>query len=113
MPRFVRPALVALTADESGHEPVPGDFMSQFPCLLEFLTARQWDEGEPRETGTLTLFQGQDGLQAALNDKDSGLVAFVTGRSFTGLLACLESGLGEGSLSWRQSRGQRSQKKRA
>jgi len=112
MARFVRPSSTPLPDPSAEPDVDPSDFMSHYPALLEFLTLRQWEDGTPRETGTLTLFQGPDGLQAALNDKDGGLVAFVTDRSFTGLLGCLERGLGDGSLQWRQSRGQRNPKKR-
>lgn len=78
------------------------------PALTAHLTVSAWEDGEERVTSSVTLFMGQQMLQAALNDRDGGLVAFVTGTSLDGLLDALETGLQRGSLDWRAS-GQRSQ----
>jgi hypothetical protein len=113
MARFVRPAASPPAALPGQAGVDPSDFLAHYPTLFEFLTLATWEDGAPRDTPTLTLFQGEVGLQAALNDKDSGMVAFVTGRSFTALLGLLEEGLVDGSLQWRPSRNGRPSRKRA
>lgn len=81
---------------------------SEYPALTSHLTVQAWEDGAERVTSSVTLFMGQVTLQAALNDRDGGLVAFVTSSTVEGLLAALEVGLQRDTLDWRPS-GQRSQ----
>ena len=73
------------------------------PALWEYLTLDAWEDGSARQTSTLSVFWGTNGLQAALNDRDAGLVAFASGDSLDVLLQALEHGLQSDSLDWRQS----------
>lgn len=51
----------------------------------------------------MTVFCEDGKFKAAITDKDSGMVAFLSSDSFQGLLEALDRGLGNGSLDWRQS----------
>lgn len=78
-----------------------GPVVRRFPALLEFLTATTWAPGEARKPGTLTLFTDEGMWKGSLNDKDAERSAFVTADSPEAVLASLERGLQEDSLSWR------------
>lgn len=82
------------------------------PALWEYLTLDQWEDGSHRQTSTLSVFWGSNGLQAALNDREAGLVAFASGDSLDVLLAALEHGLQTDSLDWRASFQAKGQKKK-
>jgi hypothetical protein len=86
------------------------DLAGRFPALWEFLTVTEWDGGELREVGSLSIFTGSQGLQAALNDKDAGRVAFVSGSSLTALLEALDQGIANECLDWRASAAQSQRK---
>lgn len=103
------------SADRPACNPQAGpghDMLLTHPALWEYLTMQTWEDGTPRETATVSIFVGSGGLQAALNDRDVGRVAFVTGTSLAGLLDALETGLQNESLDWRVSRSGPAQKKR-
>jgi hypothetical protein len=74
-----------------------------YPALWEFLTVMSWEDGTARAPGSLSVFFGGYGLQAALNDKDGGLVAFVSGDTLTALLEALDQGIANDALDWRRS----------
>jgi len=78
-----------------------GPVVRRFPALLEFLTATTWSPGEARKPGTLTIFTDDGQWKGSLNDKDADRSAFVTADSPEAVLAALERGLQEDSLSWR------------
>lgn len=82
----------------------------RLPTLIEFLTERQYEDQSPRELPTLTLFAESGVLKAALNDRDTGRVAFVTGASLLAVLEALEEGLVFGNLDWRPSRSSKSRR---
>lgn len=82
-----------------------GAFFKKYPALSEFLDLEEWEPGQTRERGTMTLFFEQGAFKAAVNDRDSGLVAFVSKQSFQGLLEAIEKGLQTGSLDWRAQKG--------
>jgi len=68
------------------------------------LTLTVWEDGKERETSSVTVFHGDGLLKACIQDKDAGLIAFVTGESLEGLLDALEKGLASGKLDWRKQR---------
>jgi hypothetical protein len=78
------------------------------PAVWSYLTMSTWEDGSLRETSTISIFQGQSSLQAALNDRDASRVAFVSAESVEGLLAALEAGLQGDSLDWRAAGSKRS-----
>jgi len=84
--------------------PVDEAFTKAHPALWEFLTLTRWEDGSPRETGTLFIFVEDGGLKVAVNDREGGLVAFLTSKTFKGLLEAVEKGIREDRLDWRRSR---------
>jgi hypothetical protein len=89
---------------------LPCEWATLLPTTWAYLTQDRWEDGSPRETSGLLVFQ-QDGLlKAMLRDKNSGLCLWVTGQSLQGLLATLEAALGDPAAEWRQDRQQAGQK---
>jgi len=72
-----------------------------FPSLWEFLVALAYEDGGARALPTLMLFLHDGRLSAALNDRDVGQTAFVSGSSVLDVLGALEGGLVADSLAWR------------
>lgn len=77
----------------------------KLPALWEFLTAVEWKKGDPRTTGTLTIFAEEGMIKVSVNDRDQGSVAFVSGKSLEEVLEGIEVGLVDDTLDWRASRG--------
>lgn len=74
------------------------------PALWAHISCGSYPDGSVRQRSTLSVFVGDYGLQACLNDRDNGLVAFVTGDSLVAILDALEASLASDSLDWRVSR---------
>jgi hypothetical protein len=73
----------------------------RFPDLLEFLTLSRWPDGEERLPGGLSVFLNQGMLKACLRDPSSSSVCFVSAKSLTELLACLDKVSGGVEGDWR------------
>jgi len=80
-----------------------GKFTDKHPTLVEFLTRVVWEDGSPREKGSVFVFIEDGMVKACLNDKDSLQVAFVSSVTFAGLWEALEKGLRDDTLDWRVS----------
>jgi len=78
------------------------DFLSAFPALGEFMSDTRWEDGSPRETGTLLFFVEGGDVKACLMDRASSRRVFVTATTFRGLLELLEMGLRDDRLDWRK-----------
>lgn len=79
------------------------DWSREYPVIYQFLTCNSHG-GRPRELGTiLMMFEGGK-CKAWVNDKHSGLSAFVSADSYTALYVAIEMGLGSNSLEWRAPR---------
>lgn len=76
-------------------------FAKKHPALAEFLSLEEWEPGQARERGTITLFWEEGTFKACVSNRDSQEVAFVTKRTFAGLLEAIEKGLATDSLDWR------------
>lgn len=80
-----------------------GDIVGE--ASWEFLTARAYEDGQARETGTLLVFY-EDGLvKMCVIDRDNGRTAFLS--SPEGIKAAfqkLEKGIREEKLDWRRKR---------
>src|SRR5262245_21176107 len=86
----------------NGHDtPCPCKLSEKYPHLWRFLADDQWEDGEARHPGSITLLCDQGWLKAALNDRDGRVTAFVTGDSLEGLLRAIDKGLEGLSLEWR------------
>jgi hypothetical protein len=70
------------------------------PAVWGFLT-QGLVAGKPRRTGTITVFAEDGKLKAAVTDRETGLVAFVSARTGRELLGIVDTGLRTGELDWR------------
>lgn len=92
------------SSGSSGKQPEPCELSLAYPTVFEFLSLEKWPDGNTRVTGTITLLVDSGMVKAAMNDRDAGLSAFVSGRTLTSLLTELEGGLQDGSIEWRRKR---------
>lgn len=82
-------------------------FHKKMPSLWEFLAASHWEDGAPRETGTILIFVEDAKIKACLCNRDSGHVGFVTSDTLEGLLRATEKALCDDKVDWRLSRSAR------
>jgi len=75
--------------------------LKAYPSVLSFLGADRYGDGTARERGTITFFADSTELKAAINDKDGEASAYVTGKSFKGILDVLDRKLTDDTLDWR------------
>lgn len=117
-PRPHRQPITVVSNEESMKRVNPGDqfkrtdppiddklLASDFPTLLEYLTAVRYDDGAVRQTSTLLLFIDAGALKCCINDRDNNRSAFVTATDIMGILFNLEDGLANNTLDWRGKRG--------
>jgi hypothetical protein len=83
-------------AEKSG-----GDWEKTHPSLCEFLCKSTWEDGTSRTTGTVMLMTEAGLWKAWVNDRDSGLSAFVSSGTLLGLLKSIDKGVESGQLDWR------------
>jgi len=81
-----------------------GTMLAAFPTLLEFLTHSKWEDGSPRQRGTLLLFVDGSAWKGCLKDKNGPRVCFVTSSDLDGLFLSIEDGLVGDTLDWRVDR---------
>lgn len=101
-----KPASSGGKRDGSEPRPRPEGDCEMLPSLWEFLTHRQWDDGTPRQPGSVTVFYEDGVWKACLNDRDAGLVAFRTAPTPIELAVSLEGALARDTLEWRRSTAQ-------
>ena len=77
--------------------------MARYAAVWEWFTTTTFDDGSARTLPTLTLFMDGRLLKGCLNDRAEGLVAFVTGSSFTAILEAMNEGLEGDCLDWRRA----------
>lgn len=80
------------------------EFSADYPFLYAFLSENLWDDGTPREPGTLTLFTNDKVLKAVLNDRAANRSAFITAPTLTLLFDAMDGGLEADALEWRSRR---------
>jgi hypothetical protein len=80
------------------------DWSREFPVLFTFLTCSHYS-GRPRQTGTLMLMCEMGVAKSWVNDRHSGLSAFVSGKTYHDLFIAIEAGLAANSLEWRAAKG--------
>lgn len=81
----------------------PGQLLTPFSELWEFLTATQYADGTSRIPGTLSLKCTSEGLQGTLTDPTSASYCCRTGNSLDDVFLALELLLKDGTASWRSS----------
>lgn len=85
-------------------EPVDRDFLLTFPALAEYLTAHAYPDGTARERSTVSVFFEDGQFKACLNERDQGLVLFVSEGKFGCLFEALELLLQSEHVPWRVSK---------
>lgn len=83
--------------------PAPTGF-GKLPALWEFLSVSFWDDGSPREPGTILVWFDGKGINGMLRDRDSKCVAFASAEDLAGILAAFDRGIRNGSLEWKPER---------
>jgi len=83
-----------------------------YPTLCERLTETTFADGSKRITDTITVFSQDRTWRAALNDRETGDVIFVSAETLVGLLEALETELVSDEPNWRTKKGDPPQKKR-
>lgn len=91
--------------------PSPGKLLTDYPTLLEFLTLRMWEDGSPRQPGTLLIFVDSGTWKACLKDKNGPRVCFVSSSDLDMLFLTVEDGLSQDNLDWRADRPQGGQRR--
>lgn len=97
----------------AGAGPDPFDAVgANHPTLISFLIDAKYDDGSPRQTGTLTISFDLGTFRGRLNDREAGEIAFVSSDGLAGLLEAAEVGLRDDRLDWRRDQWAKGQKKR-
>lgn len=79
------------------------DWERRWPCLYQLMTVEEF-KGKPRMPASVTLFLADSMLKACVNEKEMGLVGFLSASSFEGLWDGLEASLADDSLDWREDK---------
>lgn len=77
------------------------EFERDFPSIYSFLMDTKYEDGQARVPGSMSIFTHAGALKAAVNDKDRGVVAFVSAPTWDELFAFLEAGICNDSLEWK------------
>jgi len=80
------------------------DFLKKFPCLAAHLTQVCWDDGEVRQTSTLSIFTGDGCFKACLRDREQSLCLWIAAKTFADLPKVLEAALVDPNTVWRFDR---------
>lgn len=75
-----------------------------YPVLWSFLTDRTWDDGSPREPGSMLLFEQDGMMKSMLRDRNDSTCLWVAARGLTLLLGTLEASLCDPGADWRLDR---------
>jgi hypothetical protein len=78
----------------------PKEFLER-QDLCDFLTVTQWEDGTPRETGTLSLYMQNGRLGVCITDKAQGRMAFITISLQGSILDEIDHALGDEDLVWK------------
>lgn len=89
--------------EEGEPRPPASGYFVDLPRLWEFIAWRQYEDGEKRVPGSVSLFWQDGGFKVCLSDKDSGSVAFIWGPDPVETLFAAEAALEGGTLDWRAS----------
>lgn len=80
------------------------EWQRSYPELYELMTATVDEDGKARKPCSLTVFVGDGGVKACLNEKNVGLVMFATSATLDGLFGALEGRLGDEEPDWQVDR---------
>ena len=83
---------------------VPMEFNGR-PDLADFLIQTKWEDGTPRETGSISIFCQNGRVQACITDKAQGIMAFITIALEGSILDELDHAIGDDDLVWKPYKG--------
>lgn len=86
----------------AGWECPDAGFAVIYPKLAEFLCDGTWDDGKPRDVGSLTVRMGGDSVFVSLTDYESKSSLFTNAESLTEALGAIETALANGMGKWRR-----------
>ncbi len=76
-----------------------------YPALFAFLVEATWDDGSPRETGTVMLLSGDGLVKLWLHDRNGvGSSAWASGEALEDALAAADDLIASGGGEWRPDR---------
>lgn len=78
---------------------------AKLEALWEFLTLSRFDDGSPRETGTVLIFHEEGHVKACVIDREHEVTAFVAASSIRAVLERIDRGVREDKLDWRKRKG--------
>lgn len=81
------------------------------PALCEFLIETKWDDGASRQPGTVLLFHEDGAWKVAINDRDGGLVAFMTFDVLSTLFKRIDAAMQADKLDWKVSKSRGARRK--
>lgn len=85
-------------------------FQKRYPAITAFLADAWWDDGEPRELGSLTVRMGGEKVQVSLTDYDQRATSFTDAETLDEALALAEEALSAGKMRftpWKSSAGKK------
>lgn len=96
-----RPGNAEATGKAVAPQASPGRWGEGYPTLWAFLADPAYEDGTPRQTGTVMLFVEQGRLKAWVHDREQERTAFLTAACPEDLFAELNDGLEDDELDWR------------
>lgn len=81
--------------------PLVGSLFSGHAAIWEMLTCDKWDDGTPRQRGTLLVLCDGGIVKLWLNDRALKRAAWVSGDSLEAAMEALDHGIAEDNLPWR------------
>lgn len=78
------------------------DFGKRFPTIASYLCDPWWDDGKPREVGSLTVRMGDANVGIALTDPEAKASCYTTAATFYEALELMEGALTAGRAVWRR-----------
>lgn len=80
------------------------DLAKKCPALAAHLCQTTWEDGEARQTSTLSIFTGDGCFKACLRDRELGLCLWVAAKCYAALPLALEAALTDPNTVWRVDR---------
>ena len=84
--------------------PCTGEFATLYPCLAEFLSALEWEEGVKRVTGTVLICSEEGRWRGWLHDRDTCCSLWVSADDLDTLFMALDQSIANCSGDWRRDK---------
>jgi len=78
--------------------------VDETPLLWGYLTQSVWEDGTPRATSSLLLFEQDGFLKLMLRDRENGLCLWVAAPNLSSAFAAVELALSDPTTEWRLDR---------